>query len=129
MILPKDVKTRHKIRDAKILQLFYEGANKVEIAQQFEISHQRVGHIIRKNIELLEIDKTFERIKRHNRLQKIFLNTPDTLSPKKDILNVIQEMRHELEGEGNINIISQFFSISADPKIKTRLSDALHTNE
>ena len=111
MILPKEVKTRNKIRDFKIVQLYAQGKTQEEIAQLFGISHQAISNIISKNRSLLKIDKDFESAKRYARLTRILAKTSDALSPKKDVLNVIAEMRNESEGDKPLIQINEYTQI------------------
>ena len=107
MIKASEVSTRDQERDAEILNLYqYEHKTLDEIGKRFQMTKQSVSYIVCKNKHLLKIDADFEKVKRINRLQRIFDNCGDNLSPKKDVLNVITELRHEIEGEGNKTIIN-----------------------
>lgn len=121
MILPKEVKTRHKIRDFKIVQLYSQGKTQKEIAQLFGFSHQAISNIISKNRHLLKLDIEFEKAKRVFRLKRILAKTGDELSPKKDVLNVISEIRSELEGDTEKGTIINNITYNIQGERKRRL--------
>lgn len=100
MKLPKLAATsRHPIRDAQILRLFMDGHSMEEIGQRFGISQQRVNVIIWRNRSLLVVDSIYEKAKRVARLQRIARSKTDRLAPAKDILNVLEQLRREIEGD------------------------------
>lgn len=123
MILPKEIKTRHKIRDMKIVRLWSQDLKTMEeISQRFEITRSRVQQIIYANRDLLRRDKNFEKSKRLVELERMYLKAPDSQKDKADILD---QVRKEYDGDGNTNFIQQFFSLSPDSKIKNRLNENL----
>src|SRR5947207_1417083 len=99
MILPKNIKTRHKIRDCKMIQMYQKGSTFDEIGKRFSMTKQGANHIILKNLHIIQIDKNYEQQKRLNRLNRLLDKCSDDLSPKKDVLNVIEQMRKEIEGD------------------------------
>ena len=134
MILPEDINTKvnkDRERNAKICNDFMlEHLTECELGTRYELSQQAISYILRNNKSLLRIDTEFEKAKRINRLNRIFSKIGDSLSPKKDVLNVITEMRHELEGEGNktINLSSNVNQIAIgemDTETMRKLIDAL----
>ena len=125
MILPKDIKGYNRIRDFKICQMYMqEGMTLQEIGQKFGLTKQAIDYVILKHKSVFKIDKEFEKLKRLNRLKRIFDSCSDRLSPNKDILNVIEQMRKEFEGENIVNLITQFLQIEKpSSEIKTRLDE------
>ena len=112
MILPKLVNGRKKIRNCKIVKLYSEGRTGLEIAQRFHITEQAINKVIHNNIHLLEIDKKFEKQKRLNKLQRVLENAGIQLSPKKDVLNVLEQMRREIEGDSLFTAdVKQFIQV------------------
>jgi len=104
MILPKEVKTRHKIRDFKICRMWAQDYKTMEeIGKRFGITRTRVSQIIYDNRDLLKSNKEFEKQKRIIRLNKIADSLGDNLSKSKDVLDVFSELRKEHDGEANQN--------------------------
>lgn len=69
MLIPKNVKTRNKIRDAKICIMYTREEQSVDaIAHRFGISQQRVNQILQRNSHLLSFDKNWERAKQVKRI-------------------------------------------------------------
>lgn len=99
MLLPEQIKTKKKIRDARIIQMYSDGKTLEEIGAKFGITDRAVSFIVYKNAHLLELDRTFEKAKRMNRLRRVLEIVPDKLSSKKDVLNVLEQMRKETEGD------------------------------
>lgn len=123
MKLPKDVKTRHKIRDAKIILLYAQSKTMAEIGERFGISAQRVERIINSNKELLSIDRKYEKFKRINYLKRQLVDENGKEIPSKvDRSIIIEQLRKEFEGDEKINIMTQFFSIETPEGTKNRLS-------
>lgn len=122
MILPKDIKTRHKVRDAKIIRLYaHDNQTTEEIAQAFGMTHQNVSLILYKNKHVFELDKKFEKQKRLNKLNRMLAKTDDSVSKNRDATDIIKEMRAECEGDSNVNFISQFLNIT--PEFKDSLKN------
>lgn len=123
MILPK-LKSRKAIRDTKILQLYLrEHKTQLEIAKVFGISEVRVGQILAKNASLLTYDVKFEKSKRVNKLHRTLENLPETISDKKDFMDVQSELRKELEGDSVMNVITQFLNVTPSiDSVKNRIA-------
>ena len=117
MILPSGVKTRHKIRDTKILLLYSQGHSQDSIAKIVKLHQTRISAILYKNRDVLRFDKNFEKAKRINRLQRIYNNCSDEISPKKDVLDVMGELRKELEGEKGVSVETRVLvQVGLEPK-------------
>jgi len=101
MILPKDILTRNKIRDAAICNFWLENelTNK-EIAERFGISERRVGIIVFKNRQFLNLDKQYEKQKRIRWLKQQIKRRGNTA---KDSADLVEQLRIELEGKGSDN--------------------------
>lgn len=99
MILPNEIKTKNKIRDAKILQLYLrDRLTQAEIGSRFGISTTRVGQIIYKNGHLLNFHKPAEKVVRVNHLKRMLDNHPDTIG-KKSTIDILEQLRKEVEGD------------------------------
>lgn len=101
MILPKDViaKPHLKIRNTAILKLILQGNTQLEVSKRFNLTQQAIASIVYKNSHLLNWNKNVEKLYRINRLRRIVDKLPDTLAKHKDVLDVQQELRKEIEGE------------------------------
>ena len=123
MILPKEIKSRHKIRDAKIVQLFIDGTSQVDIAQIFQLTQQRINQILYENKNLLLGDAKYEKTKRVNYLRSQ-LTSPDGRFKKseKDPAEIIEQIRKEYEGDSQINMVTQFLNIEPSEKVENRLT-------
>jgi len=96
MIIPKDVKGKNKIRDAKILTMYLNGEGTYdELAQRFGISYQRIGKIIYQNRALIDFDKKHEQGKRVAALNRMLKKHPNQLGPTRDTLDIVKELRAE----------------------------------
>ena len=124
MIKPDDILTRDKDRDAKICNRFMDDSKTLdEIGLEFGMTAPSVHYILHKNKSLLILDRNFERAKRINVLKRILKNTKESLSTKRDTIDVLEQLRKENEGEVVTNFISQFFSIEPNSSVKTRLDE------
>lgn len=118
MILPSGVKTRHKIRDTKIVQMYAEGYTLDEIGKKVGLCKQTCSYLVRKNKHVFDLDKNFEKVKRLNRIKRIY-DKSETLVPKsvKEFVLLNQEYRRELEGDvvgGEVKQIVQVFMPGKD---------------
>lgn len=71
MILPSQIKSRHKIRDAKIMSMVTAGIDDTKLlSQKFAISLERVNQIIRANARLVLENTEQERLWRINFIKR-----------------------------------------------------------
>ena len=114
MIIPKDILTKHKIRDAKILEMYLrEDMSAKNIAGLLKLSPRQINRIIYKNREVLKIDKEYEKQKRINHLKRLLKTNPNVLG-KKGTLDILDQLRVETEG----NKVEHFGKVEgADTKI------------
>lgn len=105
MILPKDVKTRHKLRDAKIINDWIGGKTQEEIAKEYGFTRMAIYSILRKNREAMKIDKEFQKIERIHYLNHALANSKPS---KKDRLEIIEALRKEHEGEKGGEVHNHF---------------------
>jgi len=136
LILPRDIKTKNKIRDAKILQLYLHDKETHEnIAVRFGITRTRVSQIIYKNAHLLQFQRNTEKVARINHLKRMLENHPDRMS-KKSTLDILEQLRKELEGDKPLvdnsthhhqtTIIQQIrAALNAEPARTNRLESAI----
>src|SRR3990167_11238364 len=121
MILPKDIKTRHKIRDSKILALYASGElPQALIAERFHISQSRVNQILKANASLVLNMKDFEKLQRLSLIKRDTTKSSIPLA-KKDLIEL---WRKEFEGEAPINIITQFLQLENPSEVKNRLTQS-----
>jgi len=120
VILPKEIKTRQKIRDAKIINTWNEGVTQKELGKIFGICPQAIYSIIRKNRELLKIDKEAESVFRLHDLKNQMRKMGPT---EKDRLDVIEAMRKETEGNPVTNIVTQFLQVESTSSKPNRLNE------
>ena len=100
MILPKDIKSRHKIRDANIIRLYLrESKTHEELGKIFGLTECRIGQILSSNSHLLTYDLNYEKALRVNKLKRIIRKLPEEVSEKKDVLDAQTELRKEIEGD------------------------------
>lgn len=120
MILPKEINSRHKIRDAKIVQSFLEGKQQNIIAQEIGLTHQRVNQILYENRNLLLGDAKYEKAKRINYYKSQVKNEDGTLKESsKDPADLIDNIRKEYEGDSQVNVVTQFLTITAPETAST----------
>lgn len=104
MKIPSQIKGKNKIRDFKICQLYIAGMMPLEIFdtlrhRQRPLSLRRIHRIISDNSEFITPRVAWPKTKRLHRLQRIADKMPDKLAHTKDVLNVLEEIRKEIDGE------------------------------
>lgn len=98
MKLPADIKSNHKLRDAKICLLWSrDNMTMKDIGSRFGITLSRVQQIISNNKHLIKIDKEYEKLKRLATLKRMLEKHPEEIG-KKDTLDILDQMRIETEG-------------------------------
>ena len=106
MILPKDVKTRSKFRDAKIINDWLSGQTQESLALVFKLRRWTIWNIIRKNRDVIKLDANFAKITRIHYLQNSLANS---LPSEKDRLDIIEALRKEYDGDksqvNQVNVI------------------------
>lgn len=108
MILPKDVKTRKRLRDAAILNEWLSGATQESLVSKYGITQQAISSIVRKNREIIKIDKEFEKINRIHYLKQALVNSKPS---KKDRLDILEALRNECEGERGFTEVKQIVQV------------------
>lgn len=101
MKLPSQIKSRHKIRDAEIINLFRDkNLFQSEIAEIMGLTERRIGQILMENKVFLAPDREFEKAKRINRLKRAIKNCEfEGLKTSKDFSDLQKEIRAEIEGD------------------------------
>lgn len=123
MILPEALKhSRNKIRDSQIINLYMEfGHSQTVLANKFGISQNRVSDILKKHASVIISElKDYDKLKR---LHWINNALSDNLPSARTKLELIEAKRKELEGEGNINFVTQFLQIEKSERVKNRLDE------
>lgn len=101
MKIPEKIAGQNKVRDAKIILLYASGQQSMsQIANRYGITQQRVQAIIYRNRALLVYDQAFEKTKRVAHLNRL-LKKHDNRMGKKTTLDIIDQLRSEVEGSGN----------------------------
>lgn len=109
MKLP-ELKSKRKIRDAKICLMYLDGASEEEIGMQFGIHQSTVNRILYKHRTALKADIEHERTKRIHWLKRQIKLRGET---KKDSADLMAQLQSELEPDkkqivlGNTNIVIQ----------------------
>jgi len=92
----------NKIRDSKIISLWVTTSmTSQEIADKFELSAKRIEQIIYTNADLVKINKDQEKNMRILRLKKEIAQKKES---KKDVADLMEQLRKEIEGEKDSNI-------------------------
>lgn len=111
MILPKDVKSRHAIRDSKILTEFIDtDVSQTTLANKYGISQRRVSQILQQNAStVIAKAKDYTKMKRLNFYNAV-LSSNIPIAPSK--LHAIEAQRKEFEAETQINNVTQYLNVS-----------------
>ena len=98
-----NIKGIHPIRDYKICSCWCDDhLSFKEIGEKFNLTERRVRQILMLNHAFKPLDKEWEKKKRIQKLQRAIKDAPDS---KKDVADLIDQLRRELEGDKpNINI-------------------------
>ena len=124
MILPKEIRSRHKIRDAKIIQLFIDGTSQIDISKIFELTHPRINQILYENKNLLLGDAKYEKAKRINYYRSQIKTLDGRFKDStKDPAELIESIRKEFEGDSQVNIVTQFLNIEPAENVSNRLTE------
>lgn len=104
MKIPNQIRGINKIRDFNICQLYLSGMTPLEIWDVYAKRHRplslrRIQRIISDNSEFINPRVAWPKTKRLHRLQRIADKMPDKLTHNKDVLNVMEEIRKEIDGE------------------------------
>ena len=107
MILPKEIVGQNRLRDLYICNLYIEGTSVEQIVEILETHQNQNNHIkdgnvyriLRNNSLYIEKNIAWSKSKRLHRLYQVANNAGIKLSAKKDILNVFEQIRKEIEGD------------------------------
>lgn len=92
---------QHKLRDAKIIRHYATDSKTMdEIGEIVNLTPRRVGQILYANKDFLKADREFEKIKRLQKLERVLKNTPEYLGKNRDVIDILEAQRKELEGDG-----------------------------
>jgi len=98
MKLPEKIKGIHKVRDGAIVLYFKrDNLDFDELGEKFKLTERRIRQILAKNHAFIKRDKQWEKEKRILRLAK---RLKDATPTKKDELDILAELRKEIEGDG-----------------------------
>ena len=109
MIIPEKIIGRNKIRDAAICvnwERLIEDKNyptiesiKTALSLKFKLSELRIFQIVRANHAYIPTDKKWEKTKRIHRLK---LEIKQQEKSKKDVADLLDQLRIEMEGEKSL---------------------------
>jgi hypothetical protein len=101
MKLPKDITGKNKLRDLRICTLYCAGKSIQEIKDECypNLSLRRLYDITYNNPEFINKRITWPKSKRIHLLQRIAVQAGSHINSKKDILDVLSELRKEIEGD------------------------------
>lgn len=123
MILPNDIKTKNKIRDAKIINDWLTGITQEALALQYGVTRIAIYQIIRKNRQAIKIDSHYEKLIRIHELKRQLSKSKDS---KKDKLEILEALRKEIDGDGENSsknqVIIYNFSGERNKKINEQLT-------
>jgi len=120
---------RHKIRDFSICRDYIVKHKSIStIAEENKISGTRVYRILYNNREYLKLDKEFEKAKRIFKLKKLAQHKTES---KKDITDILEQLRKEIEGDKPLINVDNSKHIYSSVKVviddKSRISSPPRT--
>ena len=128
MIIADEIRanSQHPERDAEIINSYIDnGESQHSIARRFGLTQPSIAYIIKHHASLIiSSNKNYDKLKRLNWLEKNLLQK-SRLPISRTKLDLIDAKRKEFEGEGNINFISQFFTIRPPKDVKNRLTESI----
>ena len=99
MKIPKEIKTKHKVRDCAILQLYLrDNLTQKEIGSRFGITGSRVEQILSANSHLISWNQNKEKAVRINALKRLYQKHPESIG-NKCTLDVLEQLRKEIDGD------------------------------
>lgn len=124
MKLPSGIKTRHKIRDAKICEMAMSGSTNAAIAKRFNLTPTRIAMILYTNREILKAETDWQKVTRVRQLNRL-ANKADTaeIAPKTsgEFVQVLEQLRKELEGDKAQIETHNHFVIYRNPQAEKEL--------
>jgi len=104
MRLPKEIVGKNKLRDLHICSCYVQGMSVQEIKDSChpELSLRRLFKIISDNAAFVNPRVAWPKARRIHLLQKIAVNAGSEINKRKDILDVLSELRKEIEGEKSL---------------------------
>ena len=103
MKLPQEIKSKHRIRDFKICQLYIDGLRPQQIktfGRKFKISVRRIEQILYENAAYVNPRVPWSKTKRIHTIQKWI----GKKKSKRDPADLIEQLRKEAEGDRALNI-------------------------
>lgn len=116
MIVPTEIVGKNRIRDLKICLLYLEPMDPDEICVELQkrgnlkLTERRVRQILSANAAFINPRMGWDKTKRLHKLIRAAKGAGTELHERHDILDVIKEIRTEMEGEktaGNQTVIVQ----------------------
>ena len=115
---------RHKIRDFSICRDYLIRNRTIStLAQEHNLSETRLYRILYNNREYIKLDKTWEKTKRIQQLKRL---AKDKTESKKDITDILEQLRKEIEGDKPLISVENTKNIYQNVKViiddKSRIS-------
>jgi len=115
----------NKRRDFLICYDWLNGAMTLkELGVKYSLTERRVSQILIINKTLLKVDKGFEKAKR---IQALQVELKNAKASKKDKVDIIEQLRKELEGGNQVNIDNSkhyHFSVERLQRARERVANA-----
>lgn len=103
MKLPEKIKGRNRIRDGAIVLYFKrENLDFPDLAEMFNLTERRILQILTTNHAYIKRDKEWEKQRRINIINRLVAKNKDKTN--KDIIDLLAELRKELEGDKGVTI-------------------------
>lgn len=104
MKLPDEIIGKNRLRDFKICQLYIDGLIPEEISQLYAtrnriLTVRRIQQIVSANKTFIAKHIGWDKSKRVHKLIRVLKNVPETISSRKDVLDVLDKIKEELEGK------------------------------
>lgn len=105
MKVAEEILGKNRVRDLAICSDYIQGLTPQEIIdrRKLNLTVRRVEQIIYTNSPFVNPRIGWSKSKRLHKLARVAEKAGEALSDKKDILNVLEQMRKEIEGDKPIN--------------------------
>ena len=104
MKISKDIQGKNRLRDHFICELYIKGTMPEEIQKILSTSTRpikvsRIYKVISANAKYINPKMGWDKTKRLHRLQRLADLNQDKLSPRKDTIDIMEQIRKEMEGD------------------------------
>jgi hypothetical protein len=107
MKLPKDIVGKNRLRDLYVCELYLKGMMPSQIVEALVTSTQplrlsRINKILSANAAYINPRMGWSKSKRLHRLQRLADLNPDKLAKNKDMIDILEAIRKEIEGDKSL---------------------------